>query len=629
MAFAINLRLRLLVFSAALVGALAVPSLAAGTVYCVNEPACVSAGGTNEGTDAKAIQSALEAAEAHKNVGGPDKVLIGPGTYNRAEGFSYAGEAVVIKGAGAGATTLTRGGPEATDVVAVTTVSGSEPSLSDVRIVLPAVKDMTGLGLNGGIAEGVTIESPIGAPVAGDLDIEGNSVFSHGTIDALNGTGVEQRGGEVLYTTIFGSAFGVQASTQATLKGDRISGGTPLVSYFSKPLVIEDSVIDMRGAGNVGAEINANTNGSTLVFLRHIAIVHGGQTGLVVGGQENNATVVLENSIISEVEIPISVYAEGSGTTASLSADYSSFDMLTSLKKAKPGATSSLVAENALSTLPSFVSPLTGDFHLAPGSPLIDAGTPGALGLGELSTDLAGNPRIVHGRRDVGPYEYQWRAPVVSASASTSAAVAGQAVTFSGSASAPEPGDAIAGYQWSFDDGATVPAGPSATHAFSTPGLHTATLLATDSLGLSASALAHVEVFVGKVLPPIPAFASLALKPSSFRAARKGASIARGPIGSHISYTLGAGGPVRFSVQRISKGVRHGKSCLAPRKGLHGKGCSRRATVHGSFSHVSPAGASSLYFSGRVGGRALSPGRYVLIGVGGGIRLTAAFTIIR
>lgn len=105
--------------------------------------------------------------------------------------------------------------------------------------------------------------------------------------------------------------------------------------------------------------------------------------------------------------------------------------------------------------------------------------------------------------------------------------------------------------------------------------------------------------------------------------------MARGPIGSRISYALRAGGRVSFSVQRISRGVRHGKSCLAPHGGMHGKGCNRRATVRGSFSHTSPAGASSLYFSGRVGGRALAPGRYVLVGLAAGMRLTGAFTIIR
>jgi PKD repeat protein len=639
--------MRLLALTAALAGALAAPSIASGTAYCVNEPACVSAGGVKEEPNANGIQTGLTAAEGHKNVGGPDQVLIGAGSYTREEGFSYIGEAVVIRGAGVGSTTLSRGGPEGRDVFALAAVSASEPSLSGVKIVVPAIKDMTGLGLASGLVEGVKIESPVGASVAGGLAIEGSGVFSHGAIDVLNGTGVEQRGGEVLYTTIFGAGFGVQASTRATLKGDTISGGSPLVSYFSKPLVIEDSLIDMGGASNVGAEIVANTNGSTLAFLRHIAIVHGGQTGLVVAGQEANATVVLENSIASEVQTPISVYAEGSGTTASLSADYSSFDMLTSRKKAGAGATSSLVAEHLLSTMPAFVSPLTGDFRLAPGSPLIDAGTPGELGLGELATDLGGNPRIVHGRRDVGPYEYQWRGPVISAAtASTSAPLVGQSVTFSGSATAPEAGDEIAAYQWSFDEGVAAPPGAAVTHSFATPGPHTATLTVTDSIGLTASATVKLTAservimcavracgcgaLAGQCPPPFRLlFSGLRLKPTSFRAARKGVSISRAPIGSRIDYSLNGSATVTFSVQRLLNGVRHGKSCLAPRRGLRGKSCKRTAAIRGSFSHTSSVGASSLRFSGRVNGHALAPGSYVLVGMAGAVRLSAPFTILR
>ena len=509
--------------------------------------------------------------------------------------------------------------------------------------MVPAIKDMTGLGLASGLVEGVKIESPVGASVASGLAIEGSGVFSHGTIDVLNGTGVEQRGGEVLYTTIFGAGFGVQASTQATLRGDTLSGGSPLVSYFSKPLVIEDSIIDMRGAGNVGAEIVANTNGSTLAFLRQDAIVHGGQTGLVVAGQEANATVVLENSILSEVETPISVYAEGSGTTASLSADYSSFDMLRSRKKAGAGATSSLVAEHLLSTMPAFVSPLTGDFRLAPGSPLIDAGTPGELGLGELATDLAGDPRIVHGRRDVGPYEYQWHGPVISsATAGTSTPLVGESVTFSGSATTSEPGDAITSYQWSFDDGATVPAGAGATHSFTTSGPHTATLTVTDSIGLTASSTVKLTASgpiqcavracgcgesAGRCPPFRLRISGLHLKPTSFRSARKGASISRAPIGSRIDYSLNGSALVTFSVQRVLNGVRHGKSCLAPRRGLHGKSCKRAVTLPGPFSHMSQLGPSSLHFSGRVTEVMPSmPGSYVLVGRVGAVRATSPFT---
>src|SRR5262249_12473277 len=54
-----------------------------------------------------------------------------------------------------------------------------------------------------------------------------------------------------------------------------------------------------------------------------------------------------------------------------------------------------------LNMAPGFVSPT--DFHLAAGSPLINAGDPAAAG----GVDLDGAPRIAGGRRDMGAYKFQ------------------------------------------------------------------------------------------------------------------------------------------------------------------------------------------------------------------------------
>jgi len=52
---------------------------------------------------------------------------------------------------------------------------------------------------------------------------------------------------------------------------------------------------------------------------------------------------------------------------------------------------------------PLFVDPDNGDYHLAAGSPCINAGTNGAVQPGE--TDLDGLPRIIGGVVDMGAYE--------------------------------------------------------------------------------------------------------------------------------------------------------------------------------------------------------------------------------
>ncbi len=78
--------------------ALALPAAAAANVYCVNEPACVKAGGTASATaEGAGLKEVLKDAETHAG----STVEIGPGTYSEKEGFTYNAVATVtIRGAG-------------------------------------------------------------------------------------------------------------------------------------------------------------------------------------------------------------------------------------------------------------------------------------------------------------------------------------------------------------------------------------------------------------------------------------------------------------------------------------------------------------------------------------------------
>jgi hypothetical protein len=64
-----------------------------------------------------------------------------------------------------------------------------------------------------------------------------------------------------------------------------------------------------------------------------------------------------------------------------------------------------------ITNAPLFVSPDTGDLHLQPTSPCINAGND-AFVFG--ATDLDGNPRIVGGTVDIGTYEFQGPGSVIS-----------------------------------------------------------------------------------------------------------------------------------------------------------------------------------------------------------------------
>jgi hypothetical protein len=110
----------------------------------------------------------------------------------------------------------------------------------------------------------------------------------------------------------------------------------------------------------------------------------------------------------------------------------------------------------------------------------------------------------------------------------------------------------------------------------------------------------------GSGLRPPPALAGLALRPARFAASRRGR-------GTRVSFRLSEAGRVRFRVERELPGRRRGGRCVAPRRAPRGRACTRRARVRGSFEHDGRAGANTLRFRGRVAGRALRPGRYVLV----------------
>jgi hypothetical protein len=134
---------------------------------------------------------------------------------------------------------------------------------------------------------------------------------------------------------------------------------------------------------------------------------------------------------------------------------------------------------------------------------------------------------------------------------------------------------------------------------------------------------------------PVSQLQSLKLSPSSFRAAKSGGAVAsakkksKGPVGTTVTYSLSLTGKVDFTVEQLTTGRRAGKKCVKQTPANKGKKkCDLAKPVKGGFSEAGAAGQNRFKFSGRLGSRALKPGRYRLAGSAGGVVKHANFKIL-
>src|SRR5581483_12192829 len=179
-----------------------------------------------------------------------------------------------------------------------------------------------------------------------------------------------------------------------------------------------------------------------------------------------------------------------SGDTASVTPAYDDFnpaDVVGAITGSDPGQTDAD---------PAFVAAATGDYALAWNSGCIDHGTTAALGASDSQVDRAGNPRVVHGRRDIGAYEYQRQAASAAISPTSKTVDVGVPVVFDASQSSdPDPGEtAELTYKWSIDGGSAKAGTTTFQTVFTTAGAHTVTVTTTDPVGLTDTATSHITV---------------------------------------------------------------------------------------------------------------------------------------
>jgi hypothetical protein len=115
-----------------------------------------------------------------------------------------------------------------------------------------------------------------------------------------------------------------------------------------------------------------------------------------------------------------------------------------------------------------------------------------------------------------------------------------------------------------------------------------------------------------------PFLGALGFSSSTFKAAPSGGSIAakrksRAKVGTKVSFSLSEASAVKFTVERKTSGRRVAGKCKAKsRRNAAKPKCTRWKKVRGSFTVAGRAGQNSFTFRGRIGGKALKPGKYRL-----------------
>lgn len=153
------------------------------------------------------------------------------------------------------------------------------------------------------------------------------------------------------------------------------------------------------------------------------------------------------------------------------------------------------------------------------------------------------------------------------------------------------------------------------------------------SLGAAPDIGAYEYVPPASPPSPVGSLQSLELKPKAFRTRKAGGAIFSkqgASVGTQVRYALSAAATVNFSVERALPGRKVGKKCSKPNAAnRERKKCTRFKAKRPPFSHTGAAGQNSFKFSGRVGGKALRPGRYRLVARANGTVKRAGFRVVR
>lgn len=572
--------------------------------FCVAKPRCI-------GTAVTTVQFKAQLVAAQSN-GTADRFFLGAVAFNDGPYAYRSGEPVEVVGANGGGTILRSFAGRAALALAGSTAS----SVSGLHVEI-AIDGGMGVELERGTARDIDVTAPLGIDPSGGVLLSGGATLAASTVIVFGGSGIAAGsiGGEgtIVDSTLTAPSGGVavDGGGRLTLVRDTLVSRNGAIAYDGA-ITLADTVIDGRGGGG-GSSVGLASLGvgeSAAITAERVTIVGSDATktstvgAYAVANGAGSSTIEIRDSVIAGIGLPLYRGADAT-SRANLVAAYVARGDNLAVADVGPGAFTDV---HRLGAPTGFADAGAGDFRLAAGSPLIDAGDPAAAAPAG-ATDRDGAPRLDDGdgdcvaRHDVGAYEFQRLVPRAVATAATATAAIGAPVGFSAAGSCdPEPGDQLT-FAWSFDDGTTA-AGAEVAHAFATAGRHTARLTVSDAGAHTATATATVEV----VAPPAPGPAPLpgpAPRGDRSKPVLTGLRVPRRVTRGAALPLLVASRRVPAIAFRLSE-----RANVRVRFARRGRGGRFRA-AGAPLTVTARAGANRLRFAGRLTRRArLAPGLY-------------------